>query len=188
LRGMATVELIDVYTPEGTPAGYYLPRSEIHAKGHWHKVVHSWIVNSSGQLIMQKRAAIKESHPNLWDISSAGHISAGDTSIISAHRELSEELGLDIPIEKIEYLFSSTQQFVLHEGKYIDNELVDVYLIQMDVDLTTLTLQEEEVSEVKYVHYSELEKMILNNDPTIVPVRNPDYAELFFAELRKRLK
>eukprot|EP01111_Echinosteliopsis_oligospora_P011404 TRINITY_DN3758_c0_g1_i1.p1 TRINITY_DN3758_c0_g1~~TRINITY_DN3758_c0_g1_i1.p1 ORF type:complete len:135 (+),score=16.87 TRINITY_DN3758_c0_g1_i1:106-510(+) len=124
---------------------------------------------------MQKRAACKESHPNLWDISSAGHISAGDDSLISAVRELQEELGLTVPEENFQLKSQTKQQFVLHDGKYIDNELVDIYLVQMDVDLSTLKLQVEEVSDVKYVHWTELKRMVQNKDPAIVP---GDYKEI----------
>lgn len=31
-----------------------------------------WLFNKNGQVLVQKRAAIKESWPNMWDISSAG--------------------------------------------------------------------------------------------------------------------
>ncbi len=88
-------------------------------------------------------------------------------------------------------------------GAYIDNEIVDLYLIEKDVDLSTLKLQEEEVSEVKCIfilkkysiiiwthqdiHYTELEKMCLGSDPTLVHFYQPSYGQLF-VELRKRYK
>jgi hypothetical protein len=36
-------------------------------------------------------------------------------------------------------------------GKYIDNELVDVYLVEKDVKLSDLKLQVEEVSDAKCI-------------------------------------
>lgn len=36
-------------------------------------------------------------------------------------------------------------------GKYIDNELVDLYLVEKDVNLSDLKLQEEEVSDAKCI-------------------------------------
>ena len=42
--------------------------------GDWHRAVHVWIfVQSTANVLIQKRAACKESWPNLWDISAAGH-------------------------------------------------------------------------------------------------------------------
>eukprot|EP01111_Echinosteliopsis_oligospora_P011405 TRINITY_DN3758_c0_g1_i3.p1 TRINITY_DN3758_c0_g1~~TRINITY_DN3758_c0_g1_i3.p1 ORF type:complete len:107 (+),score=9.79 TRINITY_DN3758_c0_g1_i3:269-589(+) len=94
---------------------------------------------------------------------------------IQAVRELQEELGLTVPEENFQLKSQTKQQFVLHDGKYIDNELVDIYLVQMDVDLSTLKLQVEEVSDVKYVHWTELKRMVQNKDPAIVP---GDYKEI----------
>lgn len=77
-------EYLDVLDEKGNLTGEKKLRSEIHAKGLWHKVVHGihfisahsavWIVNSKGELMVQKRSEIKESYPGLWDISSAGNL------------------------------------------------------------------------------------------------------------------
>jgi hypothetical protein len=62
-------------------------RHLVHADGDYHRAVHVWIyVESTGELLLQKRADRKDSWPGLWDISSAGHISAGDTSLITARQ------------------------------------------------------------------------------------------------------
>jgi hypothetical protein len=62
-------------------------RHLVHADGDYHGAVHVWIyVESTGELLLQKRADRKDSWPGLWDISSAGHISAGDTSLITARQ------------------------------------------------------------------------------------------------------
>ena len=59
--------------------------SHVHRDGDYHKAVQVWIyVESTGELVLQKRADRKDSWPGLWDTSSAGHISAGDTSLILA--------------------------------------------------------------------------------------------------------
>lgn len=33
------------------------------------------------QVLLQKRSARKDTYPNLWDTSCAGHLSAGETAI-----------------------------------------------------------------------------------------------------------
>lgn len=44
-----------------------------------------WIfAESTQELLLQRRADCKDSWPGLWDISSAGHIAAGDSSLITA--------------------------------------------------------------------------------------------------------
>ncbi|KAK8965752.1 Nudix hydrolase 3 [Platanthera guangdongensis] len=62
-----------------------LSRRLVHRDGDYHRSVHVWIYSESTQeLLLQRRADCKDSWPGLWDISSAGHISAGDSSLITA--------------------------------------------------------------------------------------------------------
>ena len=69
-----------------------------HLDGSLHPTSHIWIVrrnHSSGwDLLLQKRSLSKDSNPGCYDISSAGHVSAGDTYLPAALRELGEELGI----------------------------------------------------------------------------------------------
>ena len=63
----------------------YLHRGDVHRDGDYHGAVHVWIYSeSTHELLLQQRADCKDSWPGLWDISSAGHISAGDSSLFSA--------------------------------------------------------------------------------------------------------
>jgi len=116
------IEFLDVLDVDGNPLGVSKPRSQVHTEGLWRRCTHVWIINSKGELVLQKRADRKESHPSLWDISSAGHVSAGDSSLITALREAEEELGINLVEEELEPLFTRKVQHVRHEGKYSDNE------------------------------------------------------------------
>lgn len=51
------------------------------------------------QILVQKRAACKDSFPSCWDVSCAGHLSAGETAENAAIAELAEELGIFKPSE-----------------------------------------------------------------------------------------
>ena len=86
------MELIDIVRPDGMPAGVVKPREQVHRDGEWHRTVHVWVINGAGELLLQKRADEKASYPGMWDVSCAGHIRAGDTSLKTAVTELAEEL------------------------------------------------------------------------------------------------
>jgi isopentenyl-diphosphate Delta-isomerase len=88
-----TTELLDVLDSRGRLTGAVKSRGEVHRTGFWHRTVHIWIINGKKQLLLQKRSINKESYPGLWDISAAGHITAGDSIRNAAIRELKEELG-----------------------------------------------------------------------------------------------
>lgn len=74
-------------------------RSNVHAQNLLHRAVHILIFNSAGELLLQKRSALKDLHPHLWVTSCSGHVDAGETYEKAAVREISEELGLStIPV------------------------------------------------------------------------------------------
>ena len=144
-------ELIDVLTPAGAPAGITKPKAEVHRDGDWHRAAHVWIVTPDGRLLLQRRSLRKENYPGLWDVSAAGHVSAGETARECAVRETFEELGLRISAEELQFLGTLRESCVLNGGTYIDNEFHDVFLVRRDVDLASLVLQDGEVDEAMLV-------------------------------------
>lgn len=125
-------EFIDILNKDGTSAGYSAERTEVHSKGLWHRTVHIWAFDQSGNILFQLRSKQKENNPNLLDTSCAGHITAGDDSRTAGIRELSEELGVKKQAEDLTYLFEATHENILNGGAYLDNEYYDTYRILFD--------------------------------------------------------
>lgn len=69
-------------------------RSEVHARGWWHRAVHVLVLNAAGEVFLQKRSLRKDVSPGLWTVSCSGHVDAGEDYDAAAQRELGEELGL----------------------------------------------------------------------------------------------
>lgn len=132
------------------------PRSTVHTKGLLHQTVHLWILRhtSNGwQVLMQQRSSNKESWPNLWDMSVAGHISSGQTPVAAILREMREELGIEKSAADMKFVGSYRLQYngEFQNQPFRDNELVYVYTcIDNDIDITTLCLQETEVQAIKW--------------------------------------
>lgn len=100
-------------------------------------------------------ALVKESWPGLWDISVAGHVHAGESSVDAAIREAHEELGLVIAASDLYFLDTLRYQVVLRPD-YVENEFHDVYLLRRDVNPASLTLDPQEVAEVRWVALADL--------------------------------
>ena len=172
-------EFIDIVDDKGEPTGERKLKSAIHRDGDRHKVVHVWIMNPHAALLLQRRSPAKENYPNLWDISYAGHISAGETSRDAAIREGQEELGLAVTKDGLEYLFTvDNPRILLNHDTYIDHEFQDVYLLRIKDNFPTFKLQTEEVAETKWVPWKELEATIKQDDSGFVPHRE-EYKKLF---------
>lgn len=178
------MEYLDILDKNGNKTGERKPRKEVHSKGYWHKGVHIWIINSKKELLVQRRSANKDVYPNKLYISVAGHPVSGEEEIESIKREFEEEIGVELDTNKLEYLFTFSQEVVENNGKFLDNQFYDVYLIEMNLDIDNLKLQEEEVSEVKNIYYKDFEKMIENKDKDIV--NHPEEWEKLFKILHDR--
>lgn len=160
------MELLDVINEKGKVL-FTKDRKSIYLDGNLHRTVHIWIINSKKELLVQKRGANKDTYPNLWAISTAGHVKAGDNSIETALRELKEEVGVKAREEELEFLFQIRRKEIQGENKI--NTLDDVYLIERDLDIEKTKLQFSELTDIKYVYYEYLEQIFKNNDEDYVP-------------------
>lgn len=166
---MSPVEHLDILDANGNATGFARDRDLVHRNGDLHRTVHIWIVNSRKQVLLQKRAADKETNPGLWDLSCAGHIVHGETSLEAAVKEIAEELGIQIPPADLVYVFSARSVQSHQNGQIIDNEIRDVYLVQKDIPLRDFRIQTEEVAEIAYMSLSDFCRKVRNRDADLVP-------------------
>ena len=172
-------EWLDVLREDGSPSGARVPKAEAHRTGAWHRAVHIWIVTPDARVLLQRRAATKENYPSLWDVSCAGHLSAGESATEAAIRELAEELGLEVRAEELRRIGELREQCLLNDGKYVDNEVHELFVLRLDVDPAMLTLQAEEVDDVVLIPIAELRARVDAGDPALVPHRAEEYALLW---------
>lgn len=162
-------EFFDVLDKDGKQTGQVCPRHIVHQNGYFHATVHVWVVNESGEVLLQKRSLQKDTHPGLWDISCAGHLSAGDTVLDAAVRELYEELGISIDTpSRFQFLFRRFHSYLSPDKSIKDNEFSDVFLLQV-AETERVRFCIEEISEVKFVSIDTFEAMISTADPELVP-------------------
>lgn len=157
MEGKEKRELWDVYTKERIKTGRYHVRGEKMPKGDYHLAVHVCILNSKNEMLIQRRQPFKHGWPNMWDLTVGGSAVAGDTSSQAAERELFEELGLKIDLSDTMPSFTIT----FPEG------FDDFYIVKQEVEISELTLQQEEVQAVKWAEKEEILRM--QEEGTFVP-------------------
>lgn len=145
-------EMIDEYNCRGEKIGV-VDKEVAHKKGLWHKSVHVWILNDKNEILLQYRCAEKKLYPDTWDCSFAGHIGAGESSIEAVLREGKEELGIDVNLECLSYVFTNREGIEFEQ--IISNEFVDVFVLRQNVGVDDLVFQKEEVSDAKFVSLEE---------------------------------
>tara|TARA_R110002074_G_scaffold161480_4_gene319366 strand:- start:37737 stop:38285 length:549 start_codon:yes stop_codon:yes gene_type:complete len=177
-------ELIDILNAEGKPLGTSAMKSVAHREGLFHATVHIWFYTKDGELLLQKRSAIKDIHPGLWDVSVAGHIGVGESIIDAAIREVHEEIGLVIIGKELNKVgvFKSIQK---HCEQLIDCEYHHTFLSELKVSLKHLTKQESEVDDLKLI--SPVQFTMELNDKKLAKQYVPHSKE-YYTEILKKVK
>ena len=154
-------EYFDVLNSKGEYTGKTESREKCHKEGLWHKAVVVFIVNSKGQVLLQKRSSNKKMWPNMWDITAGGHVLSGEFGFQAIIRECKEEIGITLDKNDIMFIGATTSTNI--KGDIVNNHFNESYIANKDIDINSLKLQKEEVSEAKWVDREEIINRINQN-------------------------
>ena len=174
-------------------------RGLVHRDGDWHRSVHVWLAQTTDgdrgkKVLLQRRSPFKDTHPNLLDVSCAGHVDAGSDTVETATRELQEELGgsgimhgryevEDVRRSKVCTVTSSVEGRTEKFGSFTCREYQDVFLLWWPSDEEFLPelfspQMEEEVSGFELIEAEELVARLRSGDKELVPRSMPYIDEL----------
>lgn len=159
------MELFDILTPDGEATGVVKERSIVHGNGDLHGTSHIWLVRRKKDgfdLLLQKRSLGKDAFPGYYDVSSAGHMNAGDDYLNTAVRELSEELGVQAEPRELRFIGmrDSVVKDVFHGKPFHNHELSAVYIYETKLTEEEFTLQKEEVESVRWIDFFEFQEKV----------------------------
>ncbi|RDY62025.1 NUDIX domain-containing protein [Flagellimonas nanhaiensis] len=180
-------ELVDILDENGKPTGEFCLKSEAHRKGLFHPTVHVWFYTEQGEILIQQRGKDKATHPLLWDVSVAGHVSSGEKIETAAVREVEEEIGLDITEDDLERI-GTFKEIHKISNNFTDAEFHHVFLSELHVPLHDLTKQESEVEALGLIAVRQFaeETLDLVYSAKYVP-HGTDYYKSIIQEIKKRL-
>jgi isopentenyldiphosphate isomerase len=160
-------ELIDIFTENDISTGVQKMKSVAHKDGSWHRVSHNWIYNSAGEVLLQLRASEKLLYPDRWDISAAGHVSAGEDVITSAQREIKEEIGIEVSRKDLVFF----KKMTAHHGfnGMNNNEIYYVHLCEYNKFIDDTKIQKEEVAEIKFFPISKIKDNLVKYPEKFTP-------------------
>jgi len=130
---------------------------DIKTKGIRHRSVQIWIVNSKGELLLQKRSKNKRVCPSTWESAASGGVDAGESYGRAAQRELEEETGIKTRLKKL-----GKEYIEFDYGKDIHNkEFTGLFLGFYDGEYFA---KEDELEELKLFTVEEIEKMLKEDE------------------------
>ena len=133
-----------------------MEKLQAHTEARLHRAVSVFLVNSSGEWILQKRAMDKYHSQGLWTNTCCTHPAPGESAYDSARRRLREEMGLDCEVTEV---FS----FIYRED--VGNGLTEYEYDHVFTGVTDAipVINRDEVVEWKAIDFEGLKKDIEKN-------------------------
>lgn len=146
------MEKRDLYDINRNLTGETIYKGNSIPDGKFILVVLSFIQNSKGEFLIQKRSVQKGGKY----ASTGGHAKTGETSIQAMMTEINEELALNANEDELHLVYSGREDE--------DKIFFDLYYMKKDFSTNSLILQKEEVESVKWMTVNEIKQLISTNE------------------------
>ncbi|MBL7878734.1 isopentenyl-diphosphate Delta-isomerase [Chryseobacterium sp. SL1] len=148
-------EFVVLVNPEDKVLGL-MEKQQAHINGLLHRAFSVFLFNSSGEMLLQKRASGKYHSPLKWTNAVCSHPRSEETYLEGAKRRVKEELGIDVELsEKFNFIYKADVGNGLWE-----HELDHVFTGTFEGEFY---LNKDEVEEVRYISLENLNKEIFEN-------------------------
>lgn len=152
---MNKVILVDKYDNQiGT-----MEKMKAHKEGHLHRAFSVVLINSAGEILLQKRAVGKYHSGGLWTNTCCSHPMPGESTTDATKRRLQEEMGVDF---QPTFCYSFIYKIEFANG-ITEHELDHVFVGTFD---GVPSMNIEEASEWKYMPISDLKSDLEENPDT----------------------
>ena len=146
------MEKRDLYDINRNLTGETIYKGDSIPDGKFILVVLSFIQNSKGEFLIQKRSVQKGGKY----ASTGGHAKTGETSIQAMMTEINEEVALNANEDELHLVYSGREDE--------DKIFFDLYYMKKDFSSNSLILQKEEVESVKWMTVDEIKQLISTNE------------------------
>ena len=141
------MELVDIYDSNRSIIRIG-DRSEVRTMDEYLLVVHSWLIDDTGHILLQKRASCKKFDPNKWGVT-GGFARTGESSAEACIRETMEEVGICLTHSQMQRIITFT----------LGNLHYDIWISRIKSVNKPLVLQSSEVSDTAWISLCDFDKI-----------------------------
>tara|TARA_B110000881_G_scaffold205071_1_gene207179 strand:+ start:145 stop:687 length:543 start_codon:yes stop_codon:yes gene_type:complete len=153
----------------------FMDKMEAHEKGILHRAFSVFVVNPSGEIMLQRRALSKYHSPGLWTNTCCSHQRKDEETRHAAHRRMKEEMGFDCPMSAA-FEFTYKAEF---DNGLIEHEYDHVLIGKFN---GVAAPNPEEVEEWKFLSILEIEGEIKEN-----PEQYTEWFKIAFPRVKEYL-
>ncbi len=140
------MELRDLYNAKKILTGKTIEKGQVVPQGNYYITVVVFIQNNMGEFLLQKRVEKKDGK---W-ATTGGHPKFGESSLEGIVTEIKEELGIDV----------KQNELTLYKTERTEDDFVDMYYLNKNINLNDVVLQEEEVDDVIWASREKIQELI----------------------------
>lgn len=138
-------------------------KDEAWENGNLYRVVRILILNSKGEMLLQKRGDQVAIWPGMWDHAVGGHVDEEEDYLTAAKREAKEELGIEnIGLEEVKKYFLDE----VDEKGRIKKRFVKLYKAVYDGDVFPY---KGELADIKWLSLEEIERWMKEKPRDFTP-------------------
>lgn len=165
------MEKLDIYDEKGNYIGEE-DRNIVHEKGLWHKTVHCWLYDKLGRVYFQRR----KDRGTLYTTSS-GHLKAKESVTEAFHREILEEIGVEI--DSSDATLVGVVPFMMDKIKkdgtmFRDRAFANVYVDLYEGNFTSFQLDTDEVTSLVVVFAKDALSLFQKENGSILGIEIDD--------------
>lgn len=148
-------EFVVLVNPKDEVLGL-MEKQQAHVNGLLHRAFSVFLFNDKGEMLLQKRAAVKYHSPGQWTNAVCSHPRNDETYKDGAQRRVKEELGIDVEItEKFHFIYKADVGGGLWEHE-LDHVFTGIYNADFNLNIN-------EVETVRYISIENLDKEMAEN-------------------------
>ncbi len=133
-----------------------MPKMEAHEKAKLHRAFSVFVLNNSGEIMLQQRAPQKYHSPLLWTNTCCSHQRVGETNIEAGKRRLQEEMGFSTELKELfSFIYKAPFDNGLTEHEF-DHVMLGYYNDAPNINL-------EEVGDWKWMTPNAVKQDITDN-------------------------
>lgn len=171
-RDMEMVVLLD---ESGSAIGTH-PKSEVHSTTTpLHLAFSSYIVSTSGAVLLTQRALDKLTWPGVWTNSCCGHPAPGESLDRAVLRRVGQELG--VHAAQADLVLPGFRYRAVMTNGVVENEMCPVYRIVVD-DEVVIDAHPAEVAQTRWVEWAPFTQAVLGDGLDVSPWCAEQVAEL----------
>ena len=141
-----------------------------------HRCTTILILNERNEILVQTRALSKEFCPGYLSAVSGGVICDGESVEYNAHKELEEELGIDL--NKTKYKLQFLRKYFYEEKNLCKCWVYEYYIRITDKEIKNITFRDNEVSRIDWFTKDALLKIYEDPESKITPAGKEIIKEL----------